>query len=261
MLIFYTKRGTVFKRRPKQGERVTIGWRGPKWQFPFDTKYVQYYDKLKMKKLESYLEAQDRSAGNVLVFEDHKGQIQGPDGRKKMLGMYFEWGEFRETATNGYVRLSKPERIILQAYSDKTEEIFDHKGFFELIPDGNTIERELIEVFKADPFLKPLQGVVQDQYEFGYQGEFFGSGERVKLIGTHIVKPNEPFWIKEMASAILRELWSIGYRFTTLKTLKSFNSKSLLGDKMRTKKGVIMRKDLEQVEDNLFINYTIKKIS
>lgn len=259
MLIFYTKKGTIYKRKPREGSPVTIGWDNRRYTFPIQSKWAQYFSKAKMDKLEAYIKKQDPSGVNLLLFEDLQGQIVPPDARRKLLGLFFTWGEFNDTATKGYIKLSKAERVILQAYSDKEEEIFDHKGFFELIPNNTTIESEIIECFKSDPFLSPLLSNVTGRYYFKFQGQFFGAGEKADLIGGYTITPKKTFWIQEMAGAILTSLWNIGYRFTSLKKLKEIN-KRLLNDKMQTKIGEVKRKDLEQIKEEIYINYTIKKL-
>lgn len=259
MLIFYTKKGTIYKRRPHSGHPVIIGWDNGKYTFPIHTKWQQYFDLNKMAKLNDYIQKQDPSGVNLLLFEDLNGQIVPPDARRKLLGLYFTWGAFNDIATNGYVKLTKAERVILQAYSDKEVEIFDHRGFFELIPNNTTLEAEIIECFKSDPFLSPLLSNVTGRYYFKFQGQFIGVGEKADLIGGYTITPKKTFWIREMAGAILSSLWNIGYRFTSLKKLKQINKK-LLNDKMQTKTGEIKRKDLEQIEEEIYINYTVKKL-
>lgn len=261
MLVFLTQKGTVYKRKPKAGAPVIYAWQFGGYITPINTKWQQYYNASNAEKLNNYISKTDPTGASLLLFEEKKrGQIVPPDGRKNLLGLYFNNGEFSETATKGYVRLSKAERVILSAYSDKELEVFDHKGFFELEPTGDTLQNEIIETFKRDEYLKQLISKNSEQsIKFNYQGQFIGGGEIVKLIGGHIVHPRDTFWVRDFANAILRKLWEVGYRFTSIATLKKINSR-LLSDKGKTKTGILRRRELKQVKDEIYINYTLKVI-
>lgn len=274
MLLYLTKKGTVFKRKPKQGERVTLAWGNRSGEIiPLEVKYIQYYNKNLEPKLNKYLESQGSTGKNFILFEEkNRGQIVPPDARKKLLGMQFTNGQFVEVITKGYTRLTKAERIIIEAERSFRKPV-DHRGIITLDNYySETLVEALSNAFLNDKDFRNFLGNNSfNEAHIHFNSDFYLNGEKAKIIGGYILKKHHKNgakniqMFKQIANVILETIFDYGYRFTSLQSLSQLPdmNETIYFDiverqKMTIDKGVMKFGELEEVQEPIYIRYEFK---